>query len=124
MRKRRRRDQKGYPFLENLRPWREIPKVWREIPTFWRGITMQDALPAKSSAFRGDGFLNVEGIMLVELITPLMLATAPMTIDVPKSTYDHKAQTSTSNYKKLAFTMNGTQTFDFNGRPRDADNDN
>jgi hypothetical protein len=60
--------------------------------------------------------------MLIELITPIMLATAPMAIDVPKGTYDHKAQVSTHNFK-LALTMNGTQTFDFQGHPRDADSD-
>jgi hypothetical protein len=62
--------------------------------------------------------------MLIELITPLMLATAPMAIDVPKGNYDHSSQVST--YKdnlKLALTMNGTQTFDYQGKPHDADND-
>jgi hypothetical protein len=26
-----------YPFLENLRSWREIPKFWREIPKHGAG---------------------------------------------------------------------------------------
>jgi len=59
--------------------------------------------------------------MLIELITPLLIATAPMTIDIPKGSYDHASQTST--YKKLAFTMNGTQTYNYQGRPSDNDHD-
>jgi hypothetical protein len=50
-------------------------------------------------------------------------STSPMAIDVPKSTYDHQAQTSTSTYKKLAMTINGTQTYGWNGRPMDNDSD-
>jgi hypothetical protein len=62
--------------------------------------------------------------MLVELITPLMLATAPMAIDVPKGAYDHAAQVSnTQKTLKLAMTYAGTQTYASNGRPFDSDND-
>lgn len=61
--------------------------------------------------------------MLIELITPLMLATAPIAIDVPKSDYDHSAQVSVQKNLKLAITYSGTQTFGANGQPRDADND-
>lgn len=61
--------------------------------------------------------------MLIELITPLMLATAPMTIDVPKSDYDHGAQVSVHKNLKLALTAGGTQTFGGNGKPIDNDND-
>jgi hypothetical protein len=61
--------------------------------------------------------------MLIELITPLMLATSPMSIDVPDSKYDHGAQVSVQKNLKIAVTMSGTQTFDVNGKPRDADND-
>jgi hypothetical protein len=61
--------------------------------------------------------------MLIELITPLMLATAPITIVVPESKYDHRAQVSVQKNIKLALTLNGTQTFDFNGKPHDNDND-
>lgn len=62
--------------------------------------------------------------MLIELITPLMLATAPMAINVPESKYDHGSQVSI--YKdgvKLALTLNGTQTYNFQGKPNDADSD-
>jgi hypothetical protein len=61
--------------------------------------------------------------MLIELITPLMLATSPMAIDVPESKYDHAAQVSVHKNLKLAFTMNGTQTYRYDGKPSDADND-
>jgi hypothetical protein len=61
--------------------------------------------------------------MLIELITPLMLATAPMAIDVPESRYDHAAQVSVYKNMKLALTVNGTQTFDFQGKPTDNDSD-
>lgn len=62
--------------------------------------------------------------MLLELITPLMIASAPIKIDVPQGTYDHAAQVST--YKEAQYrppTWNQTQTYDFQGRPHDADND-
>jgi hypothetical protein len=62
--------------------------------------------------------------MLIELITPIMLASAPMTVVLPESNYDHGSQVST--YKggtKLALTLNGTQTYRFDGRPSDADSD-
>ena len=62
--------------------------------------------------------------MLIELVTPLMIATAPITIDVPKGAYDHAAQVTKyqSNYK-IANTFGGTRTYDFNGRPVDNDSD-
>lgn len=63
--------------------------------------------------------------MLIELITPLMLATAPMAIDVPKGTYDHASQVSTyKNMKTCMMTVGGTQTYGFDGKPMDNDNDN
>ena len=64
--------------------------------------------------------------MLIELLTPLMLATAPATIDVPPTTYSHAEQGSsepTAQYRTSTFTANGTQTFDWNGRPNDSDSD-
>lgn len=64
--------------------------------------------------------------MLIELITPLMLATAPMSIDVPKYKYDHGSQVSIYNTKTAQYrptTFNGTQTYRFDGRPSDSDND-
>ena len=61
--------------------------------------------------------------MLIELVTPLMLATAPITIDVPKDKYDHSAQVSVHKNLKLAITFSGTQTLMY-GKPNDNDNDN
>jgi len=64
--------------------------------------------------------------MLIELITPIMLASAPMTIVVPEGNYDHGSQVSTYKTKagtKLASTFSGTQTYGANGRPFDSDND-
>jgi hypothetical protein len=66
--------------------------------------------------------------MLIELITPLMLATAPMSIDVPDSKYDHATQISTynNNTKTAQYrppTSSGTRTFLANGQPYDNDND-
>ncbi len=66
--------------------------------------------------------------MIIELITPLMIATTPMQIkDVEPLKYDHATQTTEV---KEGFTVaqrwptyNATQTYDYNGRPRDADND-
>ena len=61
--------------------------------------------------------------MLVELITPLMIATSPIAIDIPKGTYDHKAQVSTYQTAQRMPTFNGTQTYSATGKPMDADND-
>jgi hypothetical protein len=61
--------------------------------------------------------------VLIELITPLMLATAPIAINVPESKYDHSAQVSVHKNLKLAATFSGTQTYAANGKPFDADND-
>ena len=53
-----------------------------------------------------------------------MIASSPIIIDVPKGNYDHQTQVTKYEAKyKLAMTMNGTQTFDFNGKPHDHDND-
>jgi hypothetical protein len=71
--------------------------------------------------------------MLIELITPLILATAPTVVTVPEVKYDHLLQVSkqvdvktgrpveVAQYRQPTF--NGTQTFDAYGKPRDADND-
>ena len=66
--------------------------------------------------------------MLIELITPLVLATAPITIQqVEPLKYSHETQsveaTSQTIIAQRMPTSNGTQTFDFRGRPWDADND-
>lgn len=60
--------------------------------------------------------------MLVEVITPLMLATAPLKVTVDKPTYSHAEQKQiVAQYRPPTF--NGTRTFDANGRPFDSDND-
>lgn len=65
--------------------------------------------------------------MIAELITPLMLATAPMAITATEPLkYSHETQQVQSQSYQVAqrmITFNGTQTFDFNGRPSDSDND-
>ena len=71
--------------------------------------------------------------MLIEMITPLILATAPAVVTVPEVKYDHLLQVSkrvdvktgrpveVAQYRPVTF--NGTQTFDYQGKPRDSDND-
>jgi hypothetical protein len=71
--------------------------------------------------------------MIAELITPLVIATAPQTIQtVEPIVYSHEKQqamvvvekgekTELAQYRPP--TWNGTQTFDYSGRPKDADND-
>jgi hypothetical protein len=66
--------------------------------------------------------------MIAELITPLMLATAPMTITATELlNYSHKTQQIEAQGYEVAqyrpMTIGGTRTFDFNGRPNDSDND-
>ncbi len=60
--------------------------------------------------------------MIIELITPLVIASAPMAVTVESGQYNHATQSApvetTTNY-----TSSGTQTFDINGKPRDSDND-
>ena len=60
--------------------------------------------------------------MLVTLLTPLVLATAPMAVTVPETQYSHALQGSTVE-TTTNFTASGTQTYDGNGKPRDNDND-
>lgn len=65
--------------------------------------------------------------MLIELLTPLLLASTPAQITLSENvTYSHQVQSQvgddgTTSYK--TYTSNGTQTYDFNGRPNDADSD-
>lgn len=65
--------------------------------------------------------------MLLELITPLMLATAPMAITATEPLkYSHETQqVQTQSYQvaQRMPTYNGTQTYGFNGQPNDSDND-
>lgn len=66
----------------------------------------------------------------VMLLTPLMLASATTTFDVPASQYNH-AQQAQAGFQLAQYTggcfststYNGTQTFTANGRPFDSDND-
>ena len=64
--------------------------------------------------------------MILELITPLLIAAAPITLDVVDPSYDHATQVSATvaQVKTMSTsTYNGTQTFDSQGKPRDADSD-
>jgi hypothetical protein len=64
--------------------------------------------------------------MIVELLTPLILASAPAIVEVDTATkYDHSQQIVEARLdpKTLSFTTSGTQTYMPNGRPFDADND-
>jgi hypothetical protein len=66
--------------------------------------------------------------MLIELLTPLMLATTPATITLSENvTYSHEAQSQVGENGPISqfktFTSGGTQTFDYRGKPNDSDND-
>lgn len=65
--------------------------------------------------------------MLIELITPLMLATSPMIITVEPLKYSHETQRAQSSDTQLAQyrpqTIGGTRTYDYSGKPWDNDND-
>ncbi|QWD46921.1 hypothetical protein G6659_05465 [Polynucleobacter paneuropaeus] len=64
--------------------------------------------------------------MLIELITPLVLATAPTAIVAAEPVqYNHGTQMVAMNSAKdiMSYTMNGTRTYDFQGKPNDADSD-
>ena len=67
--------------------------------------------------------------MIAELITPLMLATAPMRITGwGQLQYSHEKQQVEATSFQVAQgwkpqTLGATRTFDFNGRPNDSDND-
>ncbi len=65
--------------------------------------------------------------MIAELITPLMIATSPLAIQAEPLKYSHEKQQVEVQASQLAqyrpATFNATRTYDFNGRPNDADND-
>jgi hypothetical protein len=63
--------------------------------------------------------------MIVELLTPLVIATAPIRIDVPEIAYNHETQVSVTVAKAdiAGLTGAGTRTYDGFGQPFDADND-
>jgi hypothetical protein len=70
--------------------------------------------------------------MSIVLLTPLMLAVATPAAQFDAPVYSHQVQVSgpeegiqqwTTGYCSSTSTFNGTQTFAYDGRPRDADND-
>lgn len=64
--------------------------------------------------------------MLIQLVTPLMLATSPMTISNEPVQYSHLTQQVIYKNDQVAgspFTAGTTQTFNGNGQPRDSDGD-
>lgn len=65
--------------------------------------------------------------MIAELITPLMIASAPVAIQqVEPLKYSHETQQVQSAGFQVAQrmpTMNGTRTFDYRGQPSDNDMD-
>ena len=60
--------------------------------------------------------------MLIELITPLIIASAPMAITVQEGQYSHITQSSPID-TSTQWTSGGTRTYDMGGRPNDSDND-
>ncbi len=60
--------------------------------------------------------------MIIELLTPLMIATAPMRIDVDMPKYDHQVQKNTV-VAWQGITYSGTRTYSATGIPFDNDND-
>ena len=78
-------------------------------------------------------FTHAENFMIAELITPLLIATAPQPIQATEQiSYCHDKQQAMvvvgkgekielAQYRPMTF--NGTQTYDWNGRPNDSDND-
>jgi hypothetical protein len=64
--------------------------------------------------------------MIIELITPLMIATAPLAITIDDSVkYSHESQSIVAFNDKgpISFTFNSTRTFGSNGQPTDSDSD-
>lgn len=70
--------------------------------------------------------------MIAELITPLMIATAPIAITTESLQYSHETQSVVQPATQLAQgwgqpirqpTWNGTRTYAPNGQPSDSDND-
>lgn len=59
--------------------------------------------------------------MIIELITPLVLATAPPVADVNNNNYNHQAQVFTGAKEQIAYMS--TRTYDAYGNPRDNDAD-
>jgi len=64
------------------------------------------------------------------LLTPLVLAVNPVTVDASKAIeYDHETQVVSAEegvdgYQTMtSTTFNGTQTYGYDGKPSDNDND-
>jgi len=64
--------------------------------------------------------------MILELITPLMLATSPVTIQGPEQIYSHQEQQVVSygdNGSKTIVWAYSTRTYNAGGQPMDSDQD-
>ena len=64
--------------------------------------------------------------MIIELLTPLLISTAPMIVTVASADkYSHETQVvaRAKDEDTLQYTASGTQTFDYRGKPSDSDND-
>jgi hypothetical protein len=59
--------------------------------------------------------------MIIELITPLILATAPQVTDVNNNNYNHQLQGFTGAKEQIAYSS--TRTYDYKGMPWDSDFD-
>ena len=69
-----------------------------------------------------------ETVLGASLLTPLLLAMNPVSINAEQLSYDHEAQMNVNAEGVYANTLssttfNGTQTFDYEGKPFDSDND-
>ena len=65
-------------------------------------------------------------LTIASLITPLVLATAPISITVEDHVnYSHEKQliVSMNESQPIYSTIGGTQTFDASGKPHDSDSD-
>lgn len=64
--------------------------------------------------------------MIIELVTPLMLATSPQIVDMKVPVYSHESQQTVAlldGEDKNKVSRSSTQTFDATGKPWDADYD-
>ena len=64
--------------------------------------------------------------MIIELRTPLMLATAPVQIDLPQVKYDHTSQQSiqlSENKNQTSYTYGTASGYLPSGKPSDQDTD-
>jgi hypothetical protein len=68
--------------------------------------------------------------MLIELLTPFIIATAPVLVELPceAAQYSHESQQTIgvgdgpiAQYSTK--TRNGTRTYDWQGKPNDSDDD-